>query len=480
MKRILAVLLIGALALLSACGGGTTTITPPTTPPAPPPSPLVTPIGSSIGNPVSQTIGAAGGTVTAGGVKLEVLAGTLTNATITLQPITDTLNGAGQGIAISSDAAWSKYAKISFPISASDDPEGLGLAVQQADGSWRSLEPVKVDVAAGTVTAALPATARTANAATSSVRPLAALKLTSVVKFKRFYLKPSSATVKVKGTKSFIPYAQVIQNEQKDPNCGVPDPTDDLAPLCKFRQVTREYPFTNDKGGFTRFWQVNGEFGGNSSLGTIRATNSSGATYTAPDKKPSPDTVTVSFQSIQDETFDKVTLQANVKITDDVIQTYIGSLKFNGSNVSTTTYSGQGNLTFNIVEDLPNDLAKYEATGSLQVTTTYPDCTPVTATVPVNGTMIVFDPVRGGQGDPFASKYWFALQDNATVSATAQCGKPPTAQQIPVTFFATTACPEVPTLPTSPKYADIALLESSGSWPCSFNTTTANWSLKAQ
>ena len=465
---------------LMACGGNPTTVTPPPTPP-PPAAPLVTPVGSSIGTPVTQTIGSSGGAVAAGGVKLEVLAGTVSSANITLQPIEDTLNGAGQGIAISSDAAWSKYAKISFPISPSDDnPEGLGLAVQQADGSWRSLEPVKVDVAAGTITAGLDAVIGTSS--TGRVRTQGGLNLRSVVKFNSFYLKPSKVTVKVGATQGLTAYAQVVQNIKKDPKCGVAPPigADDLTPLCQLREVTREYPFTNDKDGFTRAWLVNGVLGGNSTVGTVTKNGGSGAIYTAPTKKPSPDTVTVTFQSVNIDTLDSVAPIASVKITDDVIQTYSGSLSFSGSNSAGVSYTGQGNVTWSLVEDLPNDLAKYEATGSLQATTTYEDCTPAAASVPVAGTMIVYDPVRGGAGDPFASKYWFALFSSASILATAQCGTPPKATQVPVTFQATIACPEVPTLPTAPTYLDIALLESSGSWPCSVFSTTANWSLKAQ
>ena len=392
-------LIVVGLGLLVACGGGNNTVTPPVTPPpvTPPPPPLVTPIGSSVGTPVSQTIGSSGGTVAAGGIKLEVLAGTLTNAIVTLQPITDTLNGSGQGIAVSSDAAWSKYAKISFPIDASDDyPEGLGLAVQQADGSWRSLEPVKVDVVAGTVTAALPAAAGAA--ATSSVRPQGGLKLTSVVKFKRFYLKPSSATVKVKGTKSFTPYAQVIQNEKGSCKTPPSDPDEDLAPLmkCEYRQVTREYPFTHSISGFTRFWQVNDEFGGNSSLGKIVSTNSSGATYTAPDKKPSPDTVAVSFLSNQDETFDSVTLTAKVKITDDV--QYGGTVDFQGVVVNGLILSGRASMTWNRINPEPFDGGIYQASGTITVTVTDNQglCNSATLTLGVSaGTLEVLPPAAG-------------------------------------------------------------------------------------
>jgi hypothetical protein len=319
---------------------------------------------------VTQTIGASGGTVTAGmtsggTVKLEVLAGTVSSANVTLQPVTDTLNGAGQGVAITSDVAWSKYARITFPVDASDEsPEGLGIAVQQADGSWLSLDPVKVDVNAKTLTAGLPATFRTAG-----LRAQAGLQLTSVVKFKRFYLKPASATVKVKGTKAFVPYAQVIQNEKEGP-CGAPDPTDDLAPICQFRQVTREYPFTNDKAGFTRLWFVNGVLGGNGTVGTISKNGAVGATYTAPANKPSPDTVTVTFQSINDDTLDNVAAKASVKIISDTIQQYQGTVDFQGVVFNGLTQSGRATLTWNRIDPQPFEGGNFQASGTVTVTVT--------------------------------------------------------------------------------------------------------------
>jgi hypothetical protein len=321
--------LIVLLGLLVSCWEDSSTPTLPTET-LPQAEALVTAPGTAIGTPVTQTITATGGAVTAGGIKLEVLPGTVSGANLTLQPITDTLNGSGQGIAISSSEAWSKYVKISFPIAPSDEsPEGLGIAVQQADGSWLSLEPVKVDKAAGTVTAGLPATLKSA-----SLRAKAGLKLTSVVKFKRFYFKPSNATVKVKKTQVFTPYAQVVQNENKNPNCGASTSSDDLAPICEFRQVTREYPFTNNKDGFIRLWAVNAEAPGNPTIGTISSNNPSGATYTAPDKKPDPDTVTVTFQTLESETGNDLTLSAKVKIK-------APSYRVTGSSSGGNTISGQ-------------------------------------------------------------------------------------------------------------------------------------------
>ena len=473
MKRFLAVFIIGGLALLSACGGDKPTVTPP------PSTGVVTPIGENIGVPITETIGAAGGVVTLGKVTVSAPSGAFNGSSLTLQAISDTFNDAGQGIAISSDASWNKYLTVTFPIDPSEEsPESLSLAVQQSDGSWRSLEPVKVDLAAGTVSAGLPADTEVS---ASRVRAQGGLDLKRVIKFKKYFFKPPSATVKVGKTQTFVPFAQVLERPKNCPKT-TPDPDADLTPLVPkcLKPVTREYPFTNDKDNFARLWSVNGVVGGNSTVGTITRSSGSGATYTAPDKKPSPDTVTVSFQSIQTDTLDSVSIKppAKVKISDGFLSSYTGSVGFSGANPAEMTYTGQGNLTWTIIENLPDDLAKYEATGSLQVTTTYPECSPVSASVPVTGTMIVFDPVRGGTGDLFATKYWFALNPvGGGVIVTGQCGQPPKPTPLSVTFQVLTACPENPTLPDAPKYGGISRLTNSGSWACSFASTTANWDL---
>ena len=355
------------VAFLVACPNNPNPVTPPgpPTPPAPPPNttptPAITPPGTPDGSPSTWTINNFGGTAKTEGsrpITLTFPKDVVTNANVTLQPITDTLNGAGKGVAISSNEAWSKYVKISFPIEPSDDsPEGLGLAVQQADGSWRVLEPIKVDLKAGTVSAALPADTEV-NAA--NLRPQAGLNLKNVVKFKRFYLKPSSATVKVGNTRSFVPYAQVLEKEAI-PGCKQPPPPtptgdpdiDELAPLAKIctRKVTREYAFTNNKPGFIRLWAVNAEAPGNSTIGTISPTSPSGATYTAPNKKPSPDTVTVTFQSLNNDTGDDVTLSAKVKITDSAE----GSIRITVKGSKTENYGG-GTGSERTTVDLTYDL----------------------------------------------------------------------------------------------------------------------------
>lgn len=329
------VTLIASLALVMALVGCGET-------PLPDPAPLITAVGTPSGSPVTQNITAAGGNLSAAGITVNVPAGAFTGANLTLQPITDTVNGSGQGIEISSDAAWDKYLTVTFPIETTDtNPKGLGLAVQQADGSWRALEPVKVDTVAGTVTAGLPAL--TEAVAATGLRTQAALNLKRVIKFERFYMNPDTATVKVKGTQGFVPYAQVLEkSNDSSTQCkqkirvaaGIDDDLAPLTPIC-WRPVTNKYPFTNNKNGYSREWKVNSQPDGNSTVGTIKASGASGATFTAPDKRPSEGTVSVQFTSVNDLTQDNVFIDAYVTITDDTF----GQIKITIRGSRSDTYS---------------------------------------------------------------------------------------------------------------------------------------------
>ena len=477
MKRLITVSLIGALALLSACGGDKPPVNPPVTPPVTPPpnTALVTPVGANIGDPVTQTIGAAGGVVTLGKVTVSAPSGAFNGSSLRLQAISDTYNDTGQGIAISSDATWNKYLTVTFPIDPSDDsPESLGLAVQQSDGSWRSLEPVKVDVAAGTVSAGLPAVTEVG---TARLRAQGLLDLTRVIKFKQYYFKPPSATVKVGKTQTFVPYAQVLERPKGCPKPQPVDPNEELAPLAPacWHGVTREYPFTNSKDDFARIWNVNGVLLGNSTVGTITRSSGSGATYTAPDKKPSPDTVTVSFQSINTDTLDSVSITppAKVKIIDDVPQTYTGPLEFSGSYSSGTTFSGKADLTWKLKGTSSKTLNIYEFTGSVQVTFNHYDCSPVSASVPAYGSMNVYQPGLSGELAPFSSSYYFYFQTYDSV-VNAQCGNPRKPTQLYIAILLSPFC--VGAKSDVSKYTDIAKLTDSGTWKCSSGEEhTANW-----
>ena len=488
MKRLITVSLIGALALLSACGGDKPPVNPPVTPPVTPPpnTALVTPIGANIGDPVTETIGAAGGVVTLGKVTVSAPSGAFNGSSLRLQAISDTFNNAGQGIAISSDVGWNKYLTVTLPIDPSEDsPESLSLAVQQSDGSWRSLEPVKVDLAAGTVSAGLPAVTEVG---TARVRVQDLLDLKRVIAFNKYYFKPPSATVKVGKTQTFVPYAQVLERPK---GCTRPprDPNDELTPLtpdCWFG-VTREYPFTNSKDDFARIWNVNGIYNGNSTVGTITRSSGSGATYTAPDKKPSPDIVTVSFQSLNTDTLDNVSIKppAKVKIIGDAIETYVGSFKFSQTDSNGTTASGEGVLTWKRSASYL-EVEEYRSSGTVEVTITYPGCLPLSETfTDSTGSMTVYNPVINGTNAPRASTYGFDIGGFGTDSRdlTFQCGNPPKPKSklyVFGLFMSENACSYLGTL-NAPKYTDISTLSYSGAWPCNYGINiTATWNFKAQ
>ncbi len=151
-----------AAAALSSCGGSggggsRSTSTPP------PPSgevPVVTEAGTPTGPAVTQSIDAAGGTVTEPqtGAVVKAATGAFGAATdVTVQPVSDTLPfGIGDGVAVTAAQPPATPLIVTLPYDpATPGPTGLGLAVQQADGSWQSLEPVRIDTTAHTIAAAL-------------------------------------------------------------------------------------------------------------------------------------------------------------------------------------------------------------------------------------------------------------------------------------------------------------------------------------
>ena len=302
MKKVFqSVFVAGLLTVLIAC-----TTTPNDTPPdtTPDETPIKTAFGTPVGNALTQTFDATGGSFTepSAGVTVKAFAGGFDSSTqVSVQPITNTLpDGIGMGVQISSSQPPKKPLIVRFAYGADEpDPNSLRLATQADDGSWFSLAPVKIDTVNRTVSAALPDSLPVAAKASSRVKPMAGLDLTRVVEYRAFYIKPKSATVKVGKSVDFVPWARVLEKEFcQSEDVPIDKPGDDaLTTLCKPKKVVKEYPFTNDKAGFVRTWFVNGIDGGDSTIGTIKPKPTAGATYTAPAKVPSPNTVDVRFFS---------------------------------------------------------------------------------------------------------------------------------------------------------------------------------------
>ena len=473
--------IVSLVAVLTACNPPTDpgTQDPGTPDPSAGQPPLITPVGTNVGNPVTQTISAAGGTVTAGGVTVSAPAGAFSNANLSVQPITGTLNGTGKGVAISSDAAWGKYLTVTFPIEATDEyPDGLGLAIQQQDGSWLSLEPVKVDKVAGTVSAGLLAPT---SASGASLRKQDVTILYRLGKYERFFMKPSSARVRVKEKQPFTPWAQT--GTERCPYVPVKPGEDELAPLIRscLPVVNNEpLPFWNQKDGFDRRWLVNGIPIGDATVGTISlsTTGKIGATYTAPANKPSPDKVTITFESTNTKTGWNLREggsppTAEVTVLDN-IRTYTGTISVDGYDAAKNHFASNGNLTFTSTATGNSGLVTYKATGSLQVTDTYTDCLPFTTSLQVEGSLELID--KPGEKPKFS----LAVLPGESKVFVASCNQ--ASVEVPVLLVFTTNCDG--SLLTE-DLADFNHIKGSktvtcGDTPELKSSSTAEWDLTAQ
>jgi hypothetical protein len=473
--------IVSLVVVLAACNPPTDpgTQNPGTPDPGEGQPPLVTPVGTNVGNPVTQTITAAGGTVTAGSIKVSAPAGAFSSANLSVQPITGTLNGAGQGIAISSDAAWGKYLTVTFPIEATDEnPEGLGLAIQQKDGSWLSLEPVKVNKVAGTVSAGLLAPT---SASGAGLRKQDVTILYRLGKYERFFIKPSSARVRVKEKQSFTPWAQT--GTERCPYVPAKPGEDELAPLgipCLPVVNKEPVPFWNQKDGYTRRWLVNGQPGDAATVGTVRESTTSriGADYIAPANKPSPDKVTITFESTNTKTGWSLSAggfppTAEVTILDN-IRTYTGTISVDGYDAAKNHFTANGNLTFTSTATGNSGLVTYKATGSLQVTDTYTDCLPFTTSLRVEGSLELID--KPGEKPKFS----LAVLPGESKVFVANCNNAST--EVPVLLVFATNCDG--TVLTE-DLADFNHIKGSktvecGETPALKSSITAEWDLTAQ
>jgi hypothetical protein len=101
-----------------------------------------------------------------------------------------------------------------------------------------------------------------------------------------------------------------------------------------------------------------------------------------------------------------------------------------------------------------------------------PECDPAEVTIPVNGSLIVFDAVRLGPGDAFAGKYQFGFAGAAL--GTFSCFTPRITVSMPVSLYLASDCNVIATAPTW-----TALDHRAGSAPvsCTVFTGTVSWDL---
>jgi hypothetical protein len=397
-------------------------------------------VGAATGAPVSQSIDAAGGKITAGGITVRAPKNEFaSSATVTMQPITDTLNGSGTALQITSSTPWRNALVVSFPFTATDgNPEHLNLAMQADDGSWTVLGSV-ADAATGTVTALIPPSAPFSASGVASDHTKASSGTgIRVGKLRNLIFTPAAATVKPGASVAFSAYARVdIENydpQFKSPACaryreavrvaeaaeaagGVDVPFPQASSACN-APVIRDLPFTNDKPGFTREWTLDGP-------GTLVAGGGSGATYTAPGVKPSPNVARVNFTSKNLATTASVLMWAPVTIT-DVVKTYRGTYSTSG------VYTMAGEVTFELAEVSAQGVLKYVAiNGTATITNVATnECTdPGSVGINKAAAAIFLTPPPAGAASSEVSYYGGVLSNQVTVSCV-QRGSPP----VPYTF----------------------------------------------
>ena len=233
--------------------------------------PLVTAVGTPTGPVTQGTLGPAGGSLTLGALRIDAPAGALADETIlSATPISNTAPGArGQALRLGPEGAtFSLPVTLTFEYTDDDlagtSPEALLLAFQHGSGVWAVPGDVTLDTANRTVS-------------------VQTTHFSDWSKVAGVQLRPPSARVRTGGSvtltafRCFAPRSDV-EAELVGMLLGYScEPDDDLAPLAVV---------TSD-------WSVNGKAGGSSTTGTVAGELSRG-TFSAPEKKPTPDSVAVS------------------------------------------------------------------------------------------------------------------------------------------------------------------------------------------
>jgi hypothetical protein len=341
---------------------------------------VISAAGTPVGALVASTFGAAGGRLESadGTVAVEVPAGALAaDTSVSLQAITNTApGGQDDGVHLRVDGALAKPLTLTLKYAPemAAHADGLGVAVQGADGSWLSLPVQNIDKTARSVSVRLPArgpaVAGTALARAQRAAAPAAASVSMdfhVIRFLSFYLSPREATVELGKTRVLVPYAHT-----KGVIGHICLPDDAIGCLPMPLLGTQEIPFENQKAGFTRKWYVFAEEGGNAALGTVTPRANVGATYKAPAQLPDPNPVWVSFVSVNDKTGRSVTLSSKITIKEPVWTGIVrGSLSADGGDIA-FTFSSQAVWTLD-----GGDGTRFSANGTQTVSVVNITCSGV-------------------------------------------------------------------------------------------------------
>lgn len=280
----------------------------------------------------------------------------------TANPVPD---GQGDGVRVHVDTMPSQPLTLTLRYDAALDAnaDGLGLALQRADGSWLSLPITAIDKARRTLSATIAPSMAARETATGLARPASARAAAasvglefSVIKYLNFHLAPRESVVETGKTQLLVPYARTLVAIG---HICLPDEEFGCIPMPLLDK--REIPFENQKAGYTRQWFVFADEGGTPALGTITPRTTSGAVYQAPAQEPTPNPVIVSFRSTHQKSGRVLTLSASIRVREPVWTMTLHGVLEQSADIG-FAFSAEAVWT-----RVPGSENTYEATGTQSV-----------------------------------------------------------------------------------------------------------------
>jgi hypothetical protein len=288
-------------------------------------NPAVTDTGNPVGDLTSASIGPSGGTLQSadGNISVTIPAGALSSTTsISIQPVTNNAPlGLGFGYRLQPEGTtFAKPVQLTFhydqTVLKKTLPDFLWIVTQAANGSWNAMLKSIVDTSAKTVTI-------------SSTH----FSDWALGRFIDFTLNPVSTAIKkgqsVKLSLTGFSRDKAIENDELVPLIPMTGQGDDLTPITPIQSQLMDFR--------VKQWTMNGTAApvsnGNGSL----TASGVGATYTAPNQKPTVNPVAV---SVEVEASNKAGTKAKFLITSTImVETdYYLSLKIDGKPIEYTQY----------------------------------------------------------------------------------------------------------------------------------------------
>ena len=434
--------------LLLACSSPTTTPPPPT---RTTPTPTPTAKGTSLGTAKTLVLDADGGTLASddGAIALEVPAGALSAATtLSLEPIENLAHG-GLGTAWRLGPDGTTFTTPATVRFTADDAAlraanegGLGVAFQNADGTWTWVRDAQRDSSAHTVAVHTTHLSDWSLVLGQQLRPLSAV----------------------------VPKGGSLGLEIWD--CYPAEGLDPLASLTGYECGAYVIPLTDSVGA----WSVNGTPGGNATVGTVVEQSGGAATFTAPGSRPNPPTVAVSVRlATSMKRGEQVTLVSQVTI--GTVEKYSGNFQIGFSQYG-VPFSAEAYVTLALVDDGPDE-TNYSMKGTLEMKT---------ETFQMGDATCVVDPPAGQSldatyGVKVRKEPALALRWGVAGMWTYTCTSASSGNQYPlgVTFMFNTMQGSGCNTPDDRPVSDVNLLDDTWTMTCLVSgPVSATWHFVAQ